>query len=154
MKPHELKKLAKEIVKLSNDLKNQHTTERNAQVNYICIFAHNQEEFTVLMAAAKRLGHVIRETPTGSLFQISPLETVAGKLQLLKVRIPDETRPERGDADFTITDYTQFKKKYISQPGFKLIERQQMEMLELMDSKFDVRAYFSHPPLDEQLGIK
>jgi len=26
-------------------------------------------------------------------------------------------------------------------------------MIELMDSKFNVRVYFSHPPLDEQFGL-
>jgi len=34
----------------------------------------------------------------------------------------------------------------------EIIEREEMEMIELMDPAFDVRAYFSHPPLDEQLG--
>lgn len=150
----QLKRLARKITEDAKKLKDKHTSEKDAPVNYVCIFSHSQEEFEELLVFARKMGRVVRETATGPLFQIVPLETVAGKLQILKIRIPDETRPERGDADFTVADYLQFKQKYLPQPGFKLIERPQMEMMELMDSKFDVRAYFSHPPLDQQLGIR
>ncbi len=153
MDPNELKALAQRITKSAKRLKDHHTTEKSAPVNYVCVFSHSQEEFEALSASAHQLGQVVRETATGPLFQISPLKTVAGTLKLLKVRAPDATRPEQGDADFTVADYMQFKKTYLPKPGFKLIERPQMEMIELMDSKFDVRAYFSHPPLDQQLGI-
>lgn len=54
-------------------------------------------------------------------------------------------------ADFTVSDYQAFKNKCISQNHFKLIAREKFEMIELMDSEFNVRAYFSHPPLDKQL---
>ena len=82
------------------------------------------------------------------------MKTVAGLLKLLKIRHPDSTRPERGDADFTVTNFVVFKKKYLSKKEFKLIKRKNFEMIELMDPEFDVRAYFSNPPLDKQLNIK
>jgi hypothetical protein len=41
----------------------------------------------------------------------------------------------------------------LSKEGFKLIEREDFEMIELMDSEFNVRAYFSNPPLDERLKV-
>jgi hypothetical protein len=97
---------------------------------------------------------VIKETTTGPLFQIEPLKTTTGLLKLLKIRLPDTTRPERGDADFTIADFSVFKKKYLSKAGFKLVPRENFEMVELVDSAFDVRAYFSNPPLDIQLDLK
>lgn len=153
MNPSELKTLAQDIVKSASELKDQHTAETNAQVNYACIFAQSQKEFDELVASANQLGQIVHQTPTGPLYQIAPLQTVAGNLKLLKIRLPDETRPELGDADFTVEDYARFKNTYLSEPGFKLIERPQMEMMELMDSMFEVRAYFSHPPLDQQLGI-
>lgn len=102
----------------------------------------------------QNIGNVIKETPTGPLFHITPLNTVAGKLQLLKIRKPDATRPELGDADFTVTNYAEFKKKCLSQRGFKLIVRENFEMIELVDPQFNVRAYFSNPPLNEQLKIE
>ncbi len=95
----------------------------------------------------------MRDTSTGPLFKIAPLQTVAGPLQLLKIRKPDPTRTERGDADFTVSDYPTFKAKYLQRPGFRLIERPEMEMVELVDLTFNVRAYFSNPTLMKQLEI-
>ena len=149
-----LEQLVREIVKKSNDLKNKHTSEKNAPVNYACIFAQNKEQYGKLLEAAQKIGNVIEETPTGPLFRIRPLSTVAGNLRLLKIRKPDSTRPELGDADFTVENYSEFKKKYLSKTGFKLIPRENFEMIELVDSQFNVRAYFSNPPLDKQLRIK
>ncbi len=134
-------------------LKNKRTSEINAPVNYACIFSHNEKEFIKLNDAAKNIGRVIRKTQTGPLFRISPIVTVSGKLELLKIRLPDKTRPEQGDADFTIDNYAKFKSKHITKTGFRLIEREGYEMIELTDSQFDVRAYFSNPPLDRQLGL-
>src|ERR1700752_4535581 len=101
--------LLQDIVSQASDLKDKHTGEKSATVNYAAIFAQSQEEYDALLAAAGQLGKVVHDTPTGPLFQIQPLDTVAGKLQLLKVRAPDKTRPERGDADFTVADYPTFK---------------------------------------------
>jgi len=148
-----LENLVKEIVKKATTLKNKHTDEKHSPVNYACVFSQNDNEFGVLIESAKQMGNVIKETPTGPLFQIQPLDTISGQLRLLKIRQPDKTRPELGDADFTVGNYQKFKKKHISKDFFKLIERENFEMIELMDSGFDVRAYFSNPPLDKQLNI-
>lgn len=154
MNKEDLKNKIKEIVKQACDLKNKHISNKNAQVNYACIFSQNKDEYDNLIKIAEEIGTVIKQTPTGPLFKIDPLDTVSGKLQLLKIRIPDKTRPETGDADFTVSDYQSFKKGYLSKKGFKLIKRENFEMIELMDSEFNVRAYFSNHPLDEQLEIK
>jgi len=154
MNSSELTKSIQLIVKQAQELKDTHTAEKSAPVNYAAIFSQSQEEYAELLAAANQLGKVVEQTPTGPLFQITPLETAAGKLQLLKIRLPDKTRPERGDADFTVANYQEFKKKHLGKLGFKLIKRETHEMVELIDSKFNVRAYFSNPPLDKQLGLK
>ena len=148
-----LTQLVEEIVKKANNLKNKHTSEKNAPVNYACIFAQSKEQYNNLTMVAKEIGSVIKETPTGPLFHIQLLKTVSGNLKLLKIRKPDPTRPELGDADFTVENYPEFKNKCLSKTGFKLIPRENFEMIELVDSKFNVRAYFSNPPLDKQLGI-
>lgn len=153
MKVEDLKTLVQDIVKQASELRDKHTTEKNARVNYSAIFSQSQDEYDALLAAARQLGEVIDNTPTGPLFHIEPIDTVAGGLRLLKVRAPDKTRPERGDADFTVSDYPEFKRTYLTRDGFKLIEREKLEMIELMDPTFHVRAYFSHPPLDQQLGL-
>lgn len=141
------------IVERATVLKNKHLHTKNTPVNYACIFSHSKPEYNDLIKAAGKMGKVVKETSTGLLFQITPLKTVSGVLRLLKIRLPDATRPELGDADFTVSNFSDFKKKYISKSRFKLIPREGFEMIELIDSQFEVRAYFSNPPLDKQLGI-
>lgn len=149
-----LRQFVQEIVKKASNLKDKYTSEEKAPVNYACIFCQNDEQYNSLVAASQEIGKVVEETPTGPLFHIQLLDTVAGKLQLLKIRKPDATRPEIGDADFTVSNYPEFKKKYLSQKGFNLIVRKNFEMIELVDHHFNVRVYFSNPPLNKQLGIK
>lgn len=153
MNLEELKTLVQNIVSEATKLKNLHTDELQASVNYACIFCHSQKEYDEFLSLVYKIGSVIKETHNGPLFHIEDLETVSGKLKLLKIRMPDSTRSERGDADFTVSDYKVFKEESLVKPGFKLIDRGYMEMIELMDSDFDVRAYFSNPPLDVQLGL-
>ncbi|PIU73411.1 hypothetical protein COS78_02415 [Candidatus Shapirobacteria bacterium CG06_land_8_20_14_3_00_40_12] len=153
MKMEDLKNLVKNIIEKATALKNKHIDDKNTPVNYACIFSQSKEEYDELVEASRKIGKVIQETPTGLLFHIEPLETVSGVLKLLKIRIPDTTRPERGDADFTISNFPEFEKKYLSKSGFKILRKPDFYMVELMDSDFDVRAYFSNPPLDRQLNI-
>ena len=149
-----LRQFVQEVVKKASNLKDKHTSEKNAPVNYACVFCQNDGQYKNLLVVVQEMGKVVEETPTGSVFQIRPLDTIAGSLRLLKIRKPDSTRPELGDADFTVSDYPEFKKRFLSQKGFKLIVRKNFEMIELTDTKFNVRAYFSNPPLDKQLKIK
>lgn len=153
MQTEELKDLVKSIVKKAETLKNKHIEYKDTPVNYACIFSQSIEEYKELLEATRKIGKVIEETPTGLFFHIEPLETTSGVLKLLKIRIPDPAKPERGDADFTISNFSEFEKKYLSKSGFKIVEKPNFYMIELMDSEFDVRAYFSNPPLDQQLNV-
>ncbi len=149
----EFVKRIQRIVKESCELKNEFTDQQNAVVNYACIFCQNQKEYDKFLSLARQIGKIIEETPTGPLFHIKDLETVSGKLKLLKIRKPDKTRPEKGDADFTIFNYPDFKVKYLNKPGFSLIQKEKFEMIELVNPKFNTRVYFSNPPLNQQFGI-
>ena len=142
------------IVHEAEKLKDSRTGEEHAPVNYACVFAQSDEEFEDAMAAAKNMGRIVKETPTGPLFLIPSLNTLAGPLRLIKIRKPDPSRPERGDADFTVSDFGAFKKKHVGTEGFSLIVRENMELVELKDSQSNVRAYFSRPALIELLGIR
>jgi len=154
MKIQKLKAIVQQIIAQARDLKDKHTYEKDAQVNYACIFSQNESEHQSFISAARGIGKILEDTPTGPLFLIEPLNSVAGPLRLLKIRFPDITRPELGDADFTIRNYAEFKKKYLEKEGFKLIVREKFEMIELKDTSFSVLAYFSNPPLDVQFKIK
>ncbi len=152
MNLEEFKNLVKDIVVESAKLKNKHTNEKDAPVNYAAIFCQSNREYKDFFNLASKLGEIYKDTKTGLLFLIN-LDTESGRLKLLKIRKPDVTRKERGDSDFTVKDYIIFKEKYLSNPGFSLIRKEDFEMIELTDSRFDVRVYFSHPPLNEQFGL-
>jgi hypothetical protein len=149
----DLKKLVREIVAEARRLSNAYTSEGNAPVNYACVFAQNEAEFDGLANFARQLGPMVQDTSMGPVFLIAPLQTVAGDLELLKIRRPDAKRLERGDADFTVADYESFKKTYLGKPGFGFIKRPEMEMIELIDPSYNAVAYFSYPTLAAILKI-
>ena len=147
--------LIKSIVYKANELKNKYTDEYDAKVNYACIFCKNDDDYNYYINLLKNdSNEMIKNTYSGPLFRIKDLETVAGTLKLLKVRKHDESHLDIGDADFTVKDFESFKNKYLDKPNFKLMSGEGYEMFELMEDNYDVRAYFSNPPLDVELGIK
>lgn len=154
MTTKELEKLAQNIVAASKCLSESFTHERNVPVNYVCVFTHSDDEYTELTDLAKEMGNIAHETATGPVFLIAPISTVAGTLRILKIRRPDPKRQERGDADFTLPNYSQFKEKYLGQEGFNVIVRPNMEMMELLNPCYNVIAYYSYPTLAEVLKIK
>lgn len=148
-----LKSLAQDIVEAAVRLKDAKTDMRGISVGYACLFSRSEDEYHDLRQIVETFGKEIKSTPTGSVYQIPPLETAAGPLRILKVRIPDATRTERGDADFNLPDYEKFKESILGREGFTLIPRGDSEMIELMDPEADVRVYFSNPPVERQLGF-
>ena len=151
---NEVYDLIKDIVKKSNELKNKYTNEINAKVNYACIFCKDDNEYNNYIKILKEDGNIIIEdTYSGPLFKIKDLETISGTLKLVKIRRYDDKHLDLGDADFTVSNYIKFKKRYITNHNFKLIVREDSEMIELMEEGYDVRTYFSNPPLDKKLGI-
>ena len=153
MNPEEFKTLIQLIVAEASKLRDARTTEHGAPVNYACVFSQSEQGYESLLTAVRQLGNAVQETAMGPVFYIEPLNTVAGNLRLVKIRKPDPKRTERGDADFTVADYPTFRKTYFSKPGFRIIERPNMEMIELADPAFNVLAYFSNPPLGKVLNL-
>ncbi len=126
------------------------------KINYSAIFCQNEDEYKTFNQEASIVGSIIEDTPTGPLYKFNkPIETIIGSLWLMKIRKPYSTHSQRGDVDFTLTNYNSFKEKYLnSNEHFKLIERVNFEMIELKDSNFDVMSYFSSIPLVVQFGIE
>ena len=153
MNTQEFKTLIQTIVAEASKLRDARTTEHGTPVNYSCVFSQDEQEYESLLAVARQLGKAVQETAMGPVFYIEPLDTTAGNLRLVKIRKPDPKRTERGDADFTVTDYPTFKKTYLGTPGFRIIERPNMEIIELADPAFNVLAYFSNPPLGKVLNL-
>ena len=151
-----IKGILEYIVPRALQLNKIYLPNESVQINYAAIFCKDESEFTLLKKKTARMGKIIENTPTGPLYKFDQsIDTSAGPLWLLKIRNPDYTRPERGDADFTLEDYSKFKDKHLQDvKHFKLIKRENFEMIELRDSKFDVLCYFSNPILAVQYGIK
>ncbi len=152
MNIEDLKNIVKNIIAQADTLKQQLFSDP-APVNYACIFCQSDDEYSSFIEMAKQMGKVVQNTKAGPVFQIESLPTVAGVLHLLKIRKPDPTRPERGDADFTLSNYDEFKKEHINQIGFKLIDKGDFEMIEYKSPDSNVLVYFSNPTLAKVLGI-
>lgn len=153
MTPNDLQHIVRSIVRDAKSMVDRHTDAGQVHVNYACVFAHSDAEYADLDTAAHGLGPIAQETKTGNVYHIAPLETEAGELRLVKIRKPDPTRTERGDADFTVFGYERFKDAHVNLRGFSVIERPQMEMVEFVYPGYDVRAYFSNPTLLEVLKL-
>lgn len=150
----ELVALAKTIVSDADAMTRKHTNEVSLRVSYCCVFSRDQADQKKWDSAASATGVLAKETPTGSVYVVPEIPTDAGPLRVLKIRRPDPTRTERGDADFRIDSFDRFKESNLGRPGFSLIERPDFEMIELVDSAVDARAYFSHPPVEQHDGIR
>lgn len=147
-----MEELARNIVKEAEILKDKYTDQKNIPVYYACIFCQTDNEYKEFVEEAYKIGKKVEERPNSLLFRITPIETSAGKLEILRVRQQDEKFKERGDADFVVNDYESFKEKYSNQPGFKLIPRNDSEMIELYKEGENVRVYFSAPELIKSLS--
>ncbi len=135
-------KIIEYITKNCRDLKNKYINE-DLKIDYVCIFSQSQKEYKELSEVASGVGKLVDETKTGPVFKFNnPPDTVIGHPKVLKIRVPDSLRPERGDVDFT-SNYADFKNKYFDDNKFKLIKREKFEMLELRDPAFNVLVYFS-----------
>lgn len=153
MTPEELNKIIDQIVNECFELKNKYIQKKDLEIDYICIFSKNQEEYKNLIKVSDFIGSVASNTPTGPVYVFNKRpKTIIGSPKLLKIRIPDDTRPQRGDVDFN-TDYSEFKENYLNNKEFTLIKRPDFEMIELKDPDFNVLVYFSNIPPSKQLGI-
>lgn len=152
---NDLTAIVNQIVDDSVALKDKYTDAKNAHLSYCAIFCQSPDEFSQLKECVSENGKLVDDTATGPVYLVNPvISTKAGDCQLVKIRRPDENRPERGDTDFALESYEDFKQRYLGQENFKLIEREEFEMIELMDSHFNVRVYFSNPPVEEHSGIR
>lgn len=154
MKQNELVSTAISIVGQANKLRQLQAPCEDVHVSYCAIFCQSDDEFHRLVAVAESIGILANNTATGPVYVVPPIETVIGALRVVKIRKPDPTRREQGDADFAIADYQAFKAANLKRKGFSLIEREHFEMLELVHKDFNVRAYFSNPPVERHPGIR
>ncbi|HTW14762.1 MAG TPA: hypothetical protein VMF51_06510 [Nocardioides sp.] len=138
----------------AHDLASDVIGDRRHHISYCAIFCQDDGQYDDYVAAVAAAGTLANETATGPVYVTPGIETPAGTLRVVKVRKPDPTRPELGDADFAVDDYAAFKATFETTGQLSLIERPHFEMLELTVPGAPVRAYFSHPPVEKHPGIR
>src|ERR1035441_2513557 len=98
---NDLQVIAQSIVAQARVLSDKHTSERNAPVNYACIFTQSNFEYEEMLSLARQLGNVAEETAMGPVFSITPIPTEAGGLHLPKIRRTPPHQPAPRDDDCT-----------------------------------------------------
>ncbi len=82
--------------------------------------AKNENEYIRYLEKADMIGTIIKDTETGPIFKLSqPIVTGMRKLYIIKVRKPDKTKLQRGDADYRIANYEAFKHKHLTNACFR-----------------------------------
>lgn len=156
MNKQELKKIITYLVNQGLQTIKNNTDEKQAIIDYVAIFSKDEDEFKNLNLIAQTMGPQVdkENSKTGQTFLLDdPIETPAGKLKLIKIRIPDDTRPQRGAPDFKIPNYNEFKNKYLQTSGnFTLMIRKDFEMIEIKG--IDVLVYIPNNTLGDRLAYK
>ena len=128
--------------------------EPTAVIDYLAIFAKDAEEYAVIESLLESLGAETdkENARTGRTFLLNELiETSAGPLAVVKIRKPDQTRPQRGAPDFRVKNYNELKETFLSSSGnFTLMVRKEYEWIEIKG--VDVLVYIPSIPLLERLN--
>ena len=154
MTKQDLEKIVDYIVNQALQAIISNTDEKDLPIDYLGIFSEDDAEFIDLERLVSTLGKPGDKTAiqSGTTFLLDePLHTQAGPLRVIKVRKPDQTRPQRGAPDFLVEDYQSFKEKYLlagQNPNCSLMVRKNYEMLELKG--VDVLVYFPSKSFNER----
>lgn len=142
-----------EILKLAESVIKEQIQEELI-LDYVDIFPKSEEERISLQEVLNKLGSEICKTKTGPTYLLSkPLPTKFGPLKLVRVRIYDKQKKQKGAPDFEVKNYKKFKEKYLKKQCFHLIERPKYEMIELNVKNSNVLIYFPNETLSESLGL-
>ena len=112
-------------------------------ISSLTIFSHYPEEFEYLSKLALELGELYNENNGPRVTLNEPIKVNNNTITHLRIRKPDNERPQVGCNDFDVKDYTEFKGKYlpIHPDNLRLIERPNYEMIEFHHPNYDVLAY-------------
>ncbi len=135
-------------------LKDKYIQDKDLRIDYLTIFSHSDEEFSEMKNIAAFLGEVIDEN-NGPVYHLKePIDIPTGELRFLRIRKPDPERPQKGCNDFAVSDFKNFKQKYIGKfdEHLTLIKRPDYEMIEIKDAEFDVLVYFPSIRFSEKLS--
>ena len=154
MRKEELIKKIKNIQKGITKVKDKYVSENGFVLDYITIFSHSKGEFEELTKTAEKIGKKIDEH-NGPIFLLNGyLKFDNGVLKIFRIRKPDINRPQVGCGDFKVSNYKDFKEKYLNKKNFLLFDGEEYEFLGIHDLTENYLVYFPDKMLSEDLGLK
>jgi hypothetical protein len=148
-----LDEVVERIVVTTDAMLQAHLPHIDARISYCAVFCKSDAERDSFLKQLPRGAVLADTTATGPVYIVPAIATVRGSLRVLKIRNPDSTRTERGDADYAVSRYSDLKAAVLGRAGFQLIQRADYQMIELLDEKYDARVYFSDPPVEQHARI-
>lgn len=122
-------------------------------LDYVDIFPQNEEEHFALAAEIETLGKPVFKTSTGTTYKLfKPVDTVQGPLELIRVRIYDETRTAfLGHPDYAIAEYEKAKEFLLQKENVGMLTRPDYDLIEVWDPKYKVLLYIPSVPLTKDI---
>lgn len=114
------------------------------QINTLKIFAHYENEYKLLRQWVDSIGQAKDEgSPTSYYVEPDKPMTVGDDpIEYVGIRVPDPYRAQVGCGDFVVSNYEDFKAKYLGKsPFIREVPHQKYQMLELFHPDIDVLGY-------------
>jgi hypothetical protein len=111
-------------------------------IKSLTVFSHSHQEFELLSQIIYGMGKPFNYNNGPRVELNNPIKIGDNKITHLRIRKPDNERPQVGCNDFE-TDYVAFKEECLVKchDNLRLIVRPEYEMIEMRDDNFDVLAY-------------
>jgi hypothetical protein len=108
----------------------------------LTIFTHYPDEFERLSKFVEEMGEPYNEHNGPRVKLKEPITVGTNVIKFVRVRNPDPYRMQVGCVDYLITDYQDFKNRFLATTtALHSIKRPEYEMIEFADPDFDVLAY-------------
>lgn len=114
------------------------------KVDFLSVYTQTRDEYAQFTKELTINGTVADVQTTGNYYWLNkPLNTSIGVIHRCRIRTPDIEHAERGYNDFEVINYICFKNFFLKKQYFSIVNSQHgIEMLELKDPHYPVRAYF------------
>ncbi len=117
----------------------------NIAIDFIDIFPISHAERKKIELNIKENSKIIEKDNKGEFYLLNdPISTIYGELRVIKLRIFDENKKERGTIDFKCNDYNSIKEIIKDRENVYIIHREWDELIEIPIQ--DNYIYISNKP--------
>jgi hypothetical protein len=118
--------------------------EERLPINTLKVFAHYKDEYQFLRQWVDSIG-AAKDEGSSTSYYVEPNEPMTvndDPIEYVGIRVPDPYRAQVGCGDFVVSNYDDFKAKYLGKSDFiREIPHQKYQMLELFHPDIDVLGY-------------